>query len=81
MHVVVDYSKKAKKHCVGGEHNMRIYYKEGDKIIGKDLFSRGKLRKIREKKIPIIIKSTTKIPLECIKEPEQYELFGRIKWK
>ena len=79
MHIVIDYNPKAKKICAGGDFNLRIYYKDGDKIVASELFTWRRFQELKDLQIPVIFKPVADIPNECLREPRSYYSFGVIK--
>ncbi|RLG40282.1 MAG: hypothetical protein DRN78_05670 [Thermoproteota archaeon] len=80
LYAVVDYNDKAKRLCVGGEYNLRIFYIRNGAVIKSDIYSISKIKSLIERKIPIIFRAKHDMPIECLKTPKRMILFGNIKW-
>ena len=64
--VRVDYTPFAKKMCVQGEINMRIYHIRNNILEKTDFFSMARIRSLQSNGVPIIFMADpSQIPQEC----------------
>ena len=78
----IDYSDEAKKQCVGGNMNLRIFLLDSDNnVLKSEIFTDARMEEIKTHHIPIIIKAKHDIPEECMKDPENGIVFGRVEFR
>ena len=79
FYAVIDFSDEAKKLCVGGDHNLRIKYYQNGMFVDEEMYSEGRVKQLIEQQVPVVWKARWEVPIECINEPKEFVMWGRIK--
>jgi len=80
LYCIVDYSDEAKRLCVGGTDNLRIYFYSDNHELGEvRIYTESLYKKLIENQVNVVWRPKFGMPNECMKEPKRKILFGRVK--